>query len=249
MLCMSCVRGRAGWSLVTGIIFCGLALPGWSADLPPAATRTVDFVKDIQPLFSQHCYKCHGPDKQLSGLRLDLKKAALEGGDSGKVVEIQKSAESSLVEYIAGIDPDRVMPPKGERLTAEQVGLVRGWIDQGAVWPDDAPGNILKKSEHWAFQPVLRPSPPSVANTSWIKNPIDAFILAKLEREGVVPAPEADRPTLIRRLYLDLLGLIPAPAEIDEFIQDQNPQAYEHLVDRILKSPHFGERWGRHWLD
>lgn len=249
MLRVTCVRGRAGCGVVAGIFFWGLAFPVWSADLPPAASRPVDFVKDIQPLFAQYCYKCHGPDKQLSGLRLDLKKAAFEGGDSGKVFEVKKSDESSLIEYIAGIEPDRVMPPKGDRLTAEQVGLVRAWIDQGAVWPDDAPGNVLKKSEHWAFQPVQHPSAPPVANSGWVKNPIDAFILARLEREGVSPAPEADRPTLIRRLYLDLLGLIPAPAEIDEFIQDKDPQAYEQLVDRVLKSPHFGERWGRHWLD
>ncbi|MDB5334430.1 MAG: hypothetical protein JWN70_49 [Planctomycetaceae bacterium] len=243
---------RTGWILAVGVILSVIALPAGSpaeTALPPPAARTVDFVKDIQPLFAQHCYKCHGPDKQLSGLRLDLKKSALEGGDSGKVVEVKQSAASTLIEYIAGIDPDRVMPPKGERLTAEQVGLVRAWIDQGAVWPDDAPGNLLKKSEHWAFQPVKRSSPPTTPNPGWIKNPIDGFILAKLEREGIAPAPEADRPTLIRRLYLDLLGLIPAPAEIDEFIQDQDPQAYEDLVDRILKSPHFGERWGRHWLD
>lgn len=217
--------------------------------LPPAAVRTVDFVKDIQPLFSQYCYKCHGPDKQQGGLRLDLKKAALDGGDSGKVIETPKSADSMLVEYVAGVDPDRVMPPKGDRLTAEQVGLLRAWIDQGANWPEDAPGNLLKKSDHWSFQSIRRPSLPAVKNASWVKNPIDAFILAKLELEGIAPAPEADRTTLIRRLYLDLLGLIPSPGEIDEFVHDTHPQAYERLVERILTSPHFGERWGRHWLD
>ena len=252
MLRKSLAEGRARWILVAGVILCviaGRASVPAAETLPPPANRPVDFVKDIQPLFAQHCYQCHGPDKQLSGLRLDLKQAALEGGDSGKVFAAQRSAESALVEYISGIDPDRIMPPKGERLTPEQVGLVRAWIDQGANWPDDAPGNLLKKSEHWSFQPVNRPSPPTTANPGWISNPIDAFILAKLEQEGIAPAPEADRPTLIRRLYLDLLGLIPAPAEIDEFIQDQDPQAYQHLVDRVLKSPHFGERWGRHWLD
>ncbi len=261
MLRMNWNGGRSAWIWVLGLLLGGIAIPAWSEDeqppvasnvkkaLPAPATRPVDFGRDIQPLFAQHCYKCHGPDKQLSGLRLDLKKAALEGGDSGKVVEIKRSANSTLVEYIAGIDPERIMPPKGERLTTEQVGLVRAWIDQGANWPDDAQGNQIKKSEHWAFQPVQRSPIPMTTNAGWIKNPIDAFILAKLEREGVAPAPEADRPTLIRRLSLDLLGLIPSPAEIDEFLQDQDPQAYEHLVDRILKSPHFGERWGRHWLD
>lgn len=222
---------------------------GGIVDLPAPSKRTIDFVKDIQPLFAQHCYKCHGPDKQQGGLRLDIKKAALEGGDSGNVIEPAKSAESMLIEYVAGIDPDKIMPPKGDRLTAEQIGLLRAWIDQGANWPEDAPGNVLQKSQHWAFQPIRRPPLPGVKNANWVKNPIDAFILARLEREGVEPAPEADRTTLIRRLYLDLLGLIPSPAEIDEFVQDPHPQAYERLVERILTSPHFGERWGRHWLD
>lgn len=219
------------------------------AVLPQPAPRPVDFVKDIQPLFSKHCYKCHGLDSQQAGLRLDVKQAALDGGDSGRSIEAGKSAESQLVKYVAGIDPDTIMPPKGARLTATEVGLIRAWIDQGANWPDDAPGNRGKKSSHWAFQPLSVHPIPEVRSRDWVRNSIDAFVLAKLEQEKIAPAPEADRTALIRRLYLDLLGLIPSPVEVDEFLADQHPQAYEQLVERVLASPHFGERWGRHWLD
>lgn len=242
--------------VLTLVIFSGVLMAedrqspkSTAVTLPIPADRTVGFIEDIQPLFAKHCYQCHGPDKQQAGLRLDLKAAAFDGGDSGKVFEATKSSESLLVEYVAGLDPDKVMPPKGERLSAVEVGLIRAWIDQGAIWPDNAPGNIQKKSSHWSFQPIARPELPPVKNVGWTRNPIDAFILAKLEQEGIEPAPEADRPTLIRRLYLDLLGLIPSPAEIDEYLQDEQPLAYERLVERILTSPHFGERWGRHWLD
>ncbi|MDB5390607.1 MAG: Planctomycete cytochrome [Planctomycetaceae bacterium] len=219
------------------------------AALPEPARRVVDFIKDVQPLFAKRCYKCHGAEKQEAGLRLDLKQAALAGGDNGKSIEAGKSADSQLVQHVAGVDPDMVMPPKGERLTAIEVGLIRAWIDQGAIWPDSAPGNVVRKSEHWSFQPLKTGSLPVVKSPEWVRNPIDAFIMARLDKEGIAPAVEADRATLIRRLYLDLLGLIPSPTEVDEYLADSDPQAYEHLVQKVLASPHFGERWGRHWLD
>ncbi len=172
----------------------------------------------------------------------------MAGGDSGRAIEPGKAAESLLIEYVSGA-ADTVMPPEGEgdRLAPEQVGLLRAWIDQGAPWPDD--GAPASGTDHWAFRPVARPEVPSLKERSGVRNPIDAFIRARLEAEHVAPSPEADRPTLIRRLSLDLLGLPPSPAEVEAFINDEHPDAYERLVDRLLASPHFGERWGRHWLD
>ena len=174
----------------------------------------------------------------------------MAGGDSGPSFEIGKSAESDLVERIAGVDPDLVMPPQDKpRLSAKEVGLVRAWIDQGAVWPDDAGPKVAVRSDHWSFQPIREPAAPAVKKKEWTRNPIDTFVLARLESEGTGPSPEADRPTLIRRLSLDLLGLPPTPEQVDRFLGDQSPDAYRRLVDRLLESKHFGERWGRHWLD
>ena len=222
-------------------------------ELPPAVEREVDFADDVQPILVKHCYSCHGPEKQESELRLDRKQNALEGGISGAVIEVGNSGESLLIELVAGIDPNMVMPPEGERLTPEQIGLLRAWIDQGARWSESENGENGNEpvvgSDHWSFQPVRRPAVPEVENQVWVRNPIDAFGLAKLESEGIDPAPEADRSTLIRRLGLDLLGLPPTPEEVEAFLGDTSPDAYERLVDRLLDSPHFGERWTRHWLD
>lgn len=210
--------------------------------LPPAASGPVDFARDIQPLFAAKCYSCHGVEKQKGGLRLDIKVAALEGGDNGKVFLPGKSAESKLVHALAGLGEQGIMPPKEKPLTAAEIGKVRAWIDAGAVWPDD--GKVaVKKSDHWAYQAVKRPTVPASGS------PIDAFIRARLAREKLSPSPEASRPTLIRRLSLDLLGLPPKPEEVRAFVADKSPDAYERLVDRLLSSPHFGERWARHWLD
>src|SRR5262249_20979102 len=180
--------------------------PADTPDLPPAATTRVDFARDIRPILAKSCYSCHGPEKQKSGLRLDRKADALAGGDSGALFEAGKSDESLLIEKVAALDPDSVMPPKGERLSSEQGGLRRAWIDQGGSWPDDADGSEARdrRSDHWAFQPLTRPEPPPVKDLGRIRNPIDAFALAKLEAMGVSPSPEADRATLIRRLSLDL---------------------------------------------
>ncbi len=227
--------------------------PQPAAKLPPAAERPVDFIKDIQPIFVASCYDCHGGGEQEGGLQLDARDNALKGGDSGRVIEKGKSAESLLIQYVAGADPEKVMPPEdiGDPLTPEQVGLLRAWIDQGADWPDSValPEGGDPRAEHWSFQPIVRPEPPDVKNDLWVRNAIDRFILRKLEAEGVEPSPEASRPTLIRRLSLDLRGLPPTPEEVEEFVYDERPDAYEQLVERLLASKHFGERWGRHWLD
>ena len=213
----------------------------------PAARKKVDFVREIEPLLAKHCYQCHGPKKQESGLRLDRKADAMAGGDSGVVIVPNQGAESRLVHYISGVDPEAVMPPEGKLLSKKQVGLFQAWIDQGVQWPGSA--SRVSKIIHWAYQPLKRPKVPAPAAEAWTRNSIDAFVLAQLNRLEISPSPEADRHTLVRRLSLDLLGLPPTPQEVEQFLSDQSPNAYEKLVDRMLQSLHFGERWGRHWLD
>ena len=237
----------------------GLAIVAFSAvgafaavdvsKLPPAAARTVDFAKDIQPLLAKHCYSCHGSEKQKAGLRWDDKAAALKGGDNGPVLVSGKSAESRTINLVAGLEADAVMPPKGERLSPEQIGLLRAWIDQGVNWPETGESLEAKKRNHWAFKPPVRPPLPAVKNTKWAHNPIDRFVLARLEKENLKPSPEADRVTLLRRLSLDLIGLPPTIKEVDDFLGDRRADAYERAVERLLASPHYGEKWARQWLD
>jgi mono/diheme cytochrome c family protein len=219
--------------------------------MPLAAAEAVDYLRDIKPIFTQHCYACHGPQKEKSGLRLDTAAAALRGGNSGPAILPGNASRSRLVKAVTGADDVALMPPKKPRLTAAQIARLKTWIDQGAKAPAQEAGAQPgeSRSKHWAFQPPVRPKEPPVKNESWVRNPIDRFILARLEKEGITPSPEADRVTLIRRVSLDLLGLPPAVEEVDAFLADRRPDAYERLVDRLLQSPHYGERWGRHWLD
>lgn len=220
--------------------------------LPPPAERKIDYKADVAPILERSCYQCHGPKKHQAGLSLHNRDKAMTGGDSGPIFEAGNSAESLLIEVTARVDPDYAMPPEGEGdpLTAAEVGVLRAWIDQGADWPVDATAESTGiKSDHWAFQPPQPPTPPAVENEGWIRNPIDQFVLARLEKEGLAPSPEADRRTLIRRLSLDLIGLPPTLEEVDAFLADDRPDAYERLVDRLLASPQHGEAWARHWLD
>lgn len=217
--------------------------------LPPAATRKVAFINDIQPIFAARCYDCHADKKQEAQFRLDAKEIALKGGELGPAIVPGKSAESLLILAVAGVKSDLVMPKKGERLTAEQISLLRAWIDQGADWPESASVKVVDKRNHWAFKPPVRPVVPPVKQKKWVRNPIDTFVLARLEQENLKPSPEADRITLIRRLSLDLIGLPPSIKEVEDFVRDKRPDAYERVVERLLDSPHYGERWGRHWLD
>ncbi|MDP6443322.1 MAG: PSD1 and planctomycete cytochrome C domain-containing protein [Pirellulaceae bacterium] len=213
----------------------------------------VDFVQQIQPILRAKCHKCHGPDQSEAGLRLDYKKAALAGGDNGAVIAPGKSNKSRLFLGVLGSDEDKRMPPvdEGERLAPADVALFRAWIDQGANWPDGVDrgaGENRLGADHWAFQPLVRPEPPTL-DEPWPRNEIDAFVLRRLRKEGVEPAGEAERHALIRRIYLDLIGLPPTPAEMQRWIESPDEQWLERLVDQLLDSPHFGERWGRHWLD
>lgn len=230
---------------------------GWESsavavEQPAGSSKTIDFKRDIQPIFAERCYSCHGPEKQKSGLRLDRKVKAFEGGDSGLAIVPGKSADSRLYKLVAGLEPELVMPQKGERLTTNQINLLKAWIDAGAQWPDGELGtqnSELGTNQHWAFKPPQRPAIPKVRNSAWVRNPIDAFIALEHEGHGLIPAPEASRRVLIRRLSLDLIGLPPTPEQIDAFLSDTTSDAYEKLVERFLNSPHYGERWGRHWLD
>jgi hypothetical protein len=212
--------------------------------LPPPAAQRVDYAREVRPLFAARCSSCHGEKKQKGNYRLDTREAALRGG----VIVPGRSADSPLIHHVAGLDDDPRMPPSGEPLTAAQVGVLRAWIDQGAAWAD-GPGGPANPSAHWAYGPLTRPPVPAVKRPEWVRNPVDAFVLAKLEEKGLAPAPPADRRSLIRRVTFDLLGLPPTPEEVDEFLTDVRPGAYERLVDRLLASPHYGERWARHWMD
>ncbi len=240
--------GLAGVSGATG------AEPAVDRTLLPApADRPVDFQREIQPLFEARCYKCHGPEKQRSGFRLDSREAALKGGDAhAPNIRPGQSADSPLIHLVAGLIPDTRMPEKGEPLTAAEVGLLRAWIDQGARWSvaaeATAAGQASPRETHWSFQKVARPAIPASAPA--VKgNAVDAFVDARLASEKLGRSPEADRVTLIRRLYFVMLGLPPTPEEVAAFVGDREPAAFERLVDRVLDDPRYGERWARHWLD
>lgn len=233
-------------------LIAGLALFCVSAQLlPPAFARQapakpIDYTRDIAPILGTRCTSCHAGDDPSGGLRLEKREDLLAGGESGEPAIVPgKPDESPLIRLVSGADPLLVMPPKGKRLTPEQVKLLRDWIAQGAPWADPNADTHW----HWSYQPVVRPAPPPVRAPELCRNPIDNFVNARLEAEGLQPAPEADRPTLIRRLSLDLIGLPPSIAEVDAFVQDTRPDAYERLVDRLLASPHYGERFARPWLD
>jgi len=215
-----------------------------------SAAEPVDFARQIQPILAANCFKCHGPSKQESGLRLDSVAAAVQGGDSGPAIVPGKSGESLLIHAINGAEDASPMPPKeaGSPLAATQVALLTTWIDQGARAIEDV--EALKKNvDHWSFKPRATPELPKVNQPTWVRNGIDAFVLANLEKHNLRPSPGADRATLIRRLHIDLLGLPPTPAQVDAFVKDTTAGAYDRLVDTLLASPHYGERWGRHWLD
>jgi mono/diheme cytochrome c family protein len=218
--------------------------------LPPTTARKVDFKKDIQPILATSCYECHGSEKQKGALRMDTKAAAFAGGDSGPLLIPGKSAESLIIQAVTGTKPDLArMPKKREPLSDEQIGLLRAWVDQGADWPAEEVAKGKDWRKHWAFKAPTRPNAPQVKNTRWLRNPIDAFVLARLEKERLQPAAEADRITLLRRLSLDLIGIPPTPEEVDAFLADRSEAAYSKQVERLLASPHYGERWGRQWLD
>ncbi len=210
------------------------------------------FETKIRPIFAEHCFSCHGPKKHQAGLRLDSKAAALRGGDEGPVLVPGEPEKSALIKAIRH-EGDVKMPPKG-KLSAQIIEDLTTWVKLGAIWPDNSPAAASTLADeswkkHWAFLPVQMPVVPAVKNQIGVHTPVDAFILAKLESQGLVANPPADRRTLIRRVKFDLLGLPATCAEIAAFEADTSDDAFAKVVDGYLASPHYGERWARHWLD
>jgi hypothetical protein len=228
-----------------------LAAPAFplSQEASTAAPRPVDFVRDILPLLKDQCWSCHGEKKVKGQLRLDARALALRGGVSGKVLVPGNAKESRLYQLLLDPNPDERMPQKAPALPKEQIDLVRAWIDQGAAWPDSASNAEAKLEKHWAYVKPVRHDPPAVRNAWWVRNPVDAFIAETLEEKGLKPRPEAPRHVLLRRLTLDLVGLPPSARELEDFLADASPNAWEKAVDRLLEDPRHGERWGRHWMD
>jgi mono/diheme cytochrome c family protein len=237
---MRIARGTCAVALAAsafGLVMAGPPAVAVRAQDKPAAP--VSFNREILPILSNNCFACHGPDekKRETKFHFDTREGALL---KRGVIEPGNAAESLLVEKITDPNPKERMPPpdSGHTLTGKQIDLLRRWIDEGAKW-----------DTHWAYVPPVRPEPPAVTGTTWPRNPVDRFILARLEREGLKPSPEADRTTLLRRVTYDLTGLPPTPAEVDAFLADRSPDAYEKRVDLLLQSPHYGERMAMPWLD
>jgi hypothetical protein len=234
-----------------GILLC-LTL---AADEPASANKPTTeqlrfFETNVRPVLVEHCLKCHGEKKQWGGLRLDSREVLMRGGDSGAAIVPGKPKESLLIRAVRHEDEDLKMPKEG-KLTERQIADLVRWVETGAAFPEAAKeAKRTRDPNHWAFQPPADPPVPEIKNRkSNIENPIDRFILAKIEEAGLSPAPKADKRTLIRRVTFDLSGLPPTPEEIDAFLADDSTEAFARVVDRLLDSPRYGERWGRHWLD
>jgi hypothetical protein len=235
------MRAILGSAMVLGLATAGPALP---------AEERADYLRDVKPLLTARCYACHGALKQRSGLRLDTAEFIRRGGKGGPAVIAGKSADSPLIDRITGRSGTSRMPPEseGESLREQEIARIKAWIDQGAVAPVGEQPEADPK-DHWAFRAPERPSVPPVRNFTWVLNPIDAFMAAAQAEHGLTPQPAADKRLLLRRVFLDLVGLPPTREELAAFVADAAPDAYEKVVERLLASPQYGERWGRHWMD
>ena len=246
-----------------GLAFCAASVPTRADDAAAAADRF--FEAKVRPLLVARCVECHGPDKQEAALRLDARVFAMRGNDSGPVIVAGKPDESRLIQVVRYADDDVQMPPS-EKLPDEELAILTEWIRSGAAWPDtndaapadhggiprlpDGSIDFARAAEtHWAYLPIERPPLPDVANAAACRTALDRFIVAQLESQGLSLSPEADRRTLIRRAYFDLVGVPPTYEEVESFVNDPAPDAWEQLIDRLLASPLYGQRWGRHWLD
>ena len=233
---ISSQRQPASWmALAAGLVAC-LAVVAPARSKPPSE---VDFARDVKPILARKCFACHGPDAGEGGLRLHEQKAALDELDSGlRAIMPGQPHQSELLIRVMEPDEGLRMPLEGDPLSAEEIEILKSWIRQGAEW-----------EKHWAFVPPRPHDPPAVRDAAWVRNPIDAFILAKLEAAGLTPPPSADRRTLARRAYFNVLGLPPTDEQLKTFLANESPDAWEQLVDELLASPHYGEHWARHWLD
>ncbi len=256
-----------GWTNIARIFVVALIANWWLAQCLPAQidpavdhsdNGKLDFARDVQPIFGAHCYSCHGPEKQESNFRLDMKSRALDIGDFGDPPIIPGNGnESPLIRFVSGHDPDVIMPPDGaeKRLDEKQIATLRRWIDQGADWPDDLAGDSdpTPTTDHWSFQPIVDYQPPEVDPAVQVNfklcSGIDHFVAQRLSEAGIQPSPPADRVSLIRRIYLDMHGLQPTPEQVKAFVEDESDDAYSKLIDDVLASEHYGQRWARHWLD
>jgi cytochrome c553 len=245
--------------------FLGLCVAGFSAgalvakaaaDSGEERAKMQFFESEIRPLLVKRCYECHGEKKQKAGLRLDHISHALTGGDGGPALVPGKPAESMLIKAIGYKDEDLQMPPK-EELPAEEKALLEKWVALGAPWPAgeaavakrDRQDFTAEERAYWFFQPLAKPTPPALKGNRWVVNDVDRFVAAKHAELGLTPSPAADRAELARRVYFDLHGLPPTAEQLTAFVNDRDPQAYEHLVETLLASPRYGERWAQHWLD
>jgi cytochrome c553 len=220
-----------------------------SAARTPSAQQLRFFEMNVRPLLVEHCFKCHGEKKQWGGLRLDSRESMLRGGDSGAAVTVGSPEKSLLIERLRETDKDLRMP-KGGRLTDRQIATLVRWMEMGAPFPSSPKTKRpLRDPNHWSFKPPVEPPVPAVSKPDWPESEIDNFVLARLDEAGLSPAPQADRRTLIRRVTFDLTGLPPTPEEVDAFLADESSDLFARVVDRLLASPRYGERWGRHWLD
>ncbi|WP_339688343.1 PSD1 and planctomycete cytochrome C domain-containing protein [Gimesia maris] len=217
----------------------------------PTTRAAPDFKEQVAPILQQHCIRCHNDSTKDGGLSLETIQSALKGGDNGRILTPGVAEESLLLDYVAGPEPE--MPKKGEPLNETEIGILRNWIKAGAVWPAEHRIQEAQLNDHdwWSFRPLSQPALPELPDKEQkqVRTPVDAFLLARLRQAGLNYSPPADRRTLIRRIYFDLIGLPPTPEEIEQFVKDTDPRAYERLVDRLLASPRYGERWARHWLD
>jgi hypothetical protein len=244
---------------IIGLAALGVLTPvSRAGDAKPDPVRLEFFESKVRPVLEAHCLGCHGPGKQKAGLRLDSRPSMMRGGDSGPVLQPGDPEGSRLVEVVRYND-DVKMPPKGKLMDAEIAALAE-WVKTGAVWPEGGPATrpiapatgpkvTAEDRAFWSFRPVKASPPPPVKNDAWPKSPVDHFVLARLEEKGLQPVARAEKRALIRRATFDLIGLPPTPEEVDAFLADERADAFERLVDRLLASPHYGERWGRHWLD
>lgn len=241
-------------SLLAGTAFIRAQSPA----APASTSQRVDFTRDIQPIFKTYCYECHGPKKGRARLRLHAPELIRKGGESGPIILPGKSRDSLLIHRVLGLDGDDRMPLDADPLPDDAIARLRAWIDQGAqgaagdgllATAGPAPTAADAIEEHWAYVKPSRPELPSVRTAGWVRNPIDRFVLARLDAEKLAPSTEAARATLLRRVALDLTGLPPTPGDLDAFLADTSRDAYERVVDRLLASPHYGERWARPWLD
>jgi cytochrome c553 len=244
---------RAGVRVLLAALLLTTAHQSYSADLTPSQLQF--FENKIRPVLADHCYKCHSQqaEKVRGGLLLDTRDGMLKGGDSGPAIVPGDPEKSLLIKAVRYTDPDLQMPPKDKKLSDAQIADLEAWVKMGA--PDPRLATAAQKAwvdpnkKHWAWQPLTKPGVPEVKDSAWAKTPVDRFILAKLDEKGMKPNPPADKRTLIRRATFDLIGLPPTPEEVQDFLNDNLPQAFGKVVDRLLASPHYGERWGRHWLD